>query len=93
MILYLIKSTNEVRLETMDDVETFHKKVQKEAEEMKCTLSSFSWVEKENKKLEETYYQVKYAFVFNKLADPEVPLNKIEYKMREYQEEQENDVF
>lgn len=79
MIKYLISSTNEIRLETMDDVEEFHKKIQSEADDMGCTLASFSWTEKENKKLEEIYFQVKYKFVFNKLADPTRPLNHIDY--------------
>ena len=83
MIKYLISSTNEVRLETMDDVEQFHKQMQDKAAEIGCLLASFSWVEKENKKTEEIYYQVKFKFVFNKLADPEIPYDDIEYKMRE----------
>lgn len=83
MIKFLISSTNEVRLETMDDVETFHKQMQDKAAEIGCLLASFSWVEKENKKTEEVYYQVKFKFVFNKLADPEIPYTDIDYKLRE----------
>lgn len=79
MIKYLISATNEIRLETMDDVEAFHKEIQNEAEELGCTLATFSWTEKENKKLEEVYYQVKYKFIFNKLADPTRALNHIDY--------------
>lgn len=83
MIKYLISSVNEVRLDSMDDVELFHKQMQDKAAEMNCLLASFSWVEKESKKLEEIYYQVKFKFVFNKLADPDVPYDDIDYKMRE----------
>lgn len=84
MIKYLIKSTNEVRLETMDDVEQFHKNLQKEAEEGGYTLSTFSWAEKEVKaqgEVIETYYQVKFAFVFNTLKDPERPYKSIEFNL------------
>lgn len=83
MIKYLISATNEVRLETMSDVEEFHKQMQDKAAENGCLLASFSWTEKENKKFEEIYYQVKFKFVFNKLADPEVPYFDIDYKMAE----------
>lgn len=81
MIKYLIKSNNEVRVETMEDVEQFHKQLQKEAEDMGCTLASFSWTEKENKRLEEIYFQVKYTFVFNKITDPDTALKSITYTM------------
>lgn len=81
MIKYLISSTNEVRLDSMEDVEVFHKQMQDKAAEMGCLLASFSWTEKENKKLEEIYYQVKFKFVFNKIADPETPYVDIDYKM------------
>lgn len=81
MIKYLIKSANEIRVETMEEVEQLHKELQKEAEQMGCTLSTFSWTEKENKRLEEIYFQVKYTFVFNKLADPDVALKGITYTM------------
>ena len=83
MIKYLISSTNEVRVDSMDEVEQFHKEMQDKAAEIGCLLASFSWVEKENKKLDEIYYQVKFKFVFNKLADPETPYRDIDYKMYE----------
>ncbi len=79
MIKFLVSSTNEMRLESMDDVEQFHKQIQEEAEQLGCTLATFSWAEKYNKKLDETYYQVKYKFIFNKLADPDYPLDHIDY--------------
>ena len=49
MIKWLIKSQNEFRLETMSDVEEFHKEMQKKAADEGYTLSSFSWMEKEVK--------------------------------------------
>lgn len=82
MIKWLIKSQNEFRLETMSDVEEFHKEMQRKAADEGYTLSSFSWTEKEVKEKQEvvdTYYQVKTTFIFNTLKDPENPFTKVEY--------------
>lgn len=82
MIKWLIKSQNEYRIETMSDVEEFHKQMQNEASDNGYTLSSFSWTEKEVKEKGEvvdSYYQVKVTFVFNVLKDPENPFNSVEY--------------
>lgn len=81
MIKYLISSTNEVRLESMDDVKSFHEELQQEAKGMGATLANFSWTEKEDKKLEITYYQVKYKFTFGTLRTPEAYLNDIVYNI------------
>lgn len=82
MIKYLIKSVNEFRIETMDDVEEFHKQLQAKAEDEGFTLGSFAWSEKTVKEkgdVVDTYYQVKAQFVFNILRDPEYPLKDIEF--------------
>lgn len=81
MIKYLISSVNEVRLEDMHDVEAFHEELQQKAKGMGCTLANFSWAEKEDKKLEITYYQVKYKFTFGTLKTPEAYLNDIDYQI------------
>lgn len=81
MIKYLIKSTNEVRLDTMEEVEEFHKQLQVEAEENDYTLSTFSWAEKSAKVDGEVeiFYQVKYSFVFNVLKAPERAIKSVKY--------------
>ena len=82
MIKWLIKSQNEFRLETMSDVEEFHKELQKEAENGGYTLTNFSWAEKaikEKGEIVENYFQVKATFVFNTLKEPENPFTKVEY--------------
>lgn len=82
MIKYLIKSTNEFRVETMDDVEIFHKELQKKAADEGYTLSNFSWKEcylKEKGEIVDTYYQCKYTFTFNELKDPAEPWNNVNY--------------
>lgn len=86
MIKWLIKSQNEFRVETMSDVEAFHKDLQEKASNEGYTLSSFSWVEKEIKEKGEvvdTYYQVKCTFIFNAIKDPENPFTKVEYPIYE----------
>lgn len=82
MIKWLIKSQNEFRIETMEDVEKFHKDMQNKAEDEGYTLSSFSWSEKEVKdhgEIVDTYYQVKVTFIFNVLKDPDNPFSDVEY--------------
>ena len=81
MITYLIKSTNEFRVDTIQEVEEFHKALQEKASNEGYTLSSFSWTEKTAKECGESYsfYFVKYSFVFNVLKNPENPFFKVEY--------------
>lgn len=85
MVKFLIKSSNEVRLESKLDVQTFQENLQQEANDGGYVLSNFAWVEKEVKEKGEvvdTYYQVKYTFTFNDLRDPETPYNSIDYNVR-----------
>lgn len=86
MIKALIKSTNEVRVESETDADAFHKEIQKQAEKMGCTLSTFTKTLKQKKskgEVLEEYYQVKYTFIFNDLKDPEFFLDSIEYNMKD----------
>lgn len=90
MIKWLIKSQNEFRLETMSDVEAFHKQLQKEAEEGGYTLTSFSWAEKtikEKGEVVDTFFQVKTVFSFNVLKEPENPFTKACYPKLDVQME------
>lgn len=82
MIKWLIKSQNEFRLETMTDVEEFHKEMQRQAADEGYTLSSFSWTKREKKEKGEVideWFIVKVAFVFNDGKEPENPFTKVEY--------------
>lgn len=81
MISYLIKSTNEFRLDTIQEVEEFHSFLQEKSSKEGYVLTSFSWSEKEvNSKNEEySYFQVKCSFIFNKLKDPQNPFFKVEF--------------
>nr|DAU16624.1 MAG TPA: hypothetical protein [Caudoviricetes sp.] len=81
MITWLIKSQNEYRVDTMVEVEEFHKYLQDKAADEGYTLSSFSWTEKQVRTKEEeySYFQVKTTFTFNVLKDPENPFFKVEF--------------
>lgn len=84
MIKSLIKVTNEVRVETEEDADQFHKDLQREAEEIGCILSTFTKTLRQKKskgEVIEEYYQIKYTYVFNDIKDPTTYLNNIEYNM------------
>ena len=92
MIKSLIKVTNEVRVETEDDADQFHKELQKEAEEIGCTLSTFTKTLRQKKskgEIMEEYYQIKYTYVFNDIKDPYTYLKDIKYNMTNSAEESE----
>lgn len=76
---YLISSTNEVRLESIEDVKSFHEELQEKARALGATLANFSWTEKEDKKQEIIYFQVKYKFTFGTLRAPEAMLTDIKF--------------
>lgn len=81
MIKWLLKNTAEFRLETMTDVEDFHKQLQKACENEDFTLTSFSWAEKTAKNGDEIeeYFVVKYVYTFNNAKDPSFPWNGVEF--------------
>lgn len=86
MIKFLIKSTNELRVETKDEADVLHKQIQKEAEDNGYTLSAWSETIKEKKSKGEvidSWVIVKYTFIFNDPKEPEKPLSSIEYNMRD----------
>ena len=86
MLSWVIKNTTEYRLETMEEVESFHKKLQEQARSGGYTLTNFSWAEKEEKEKGEvvnTYFQVKCTFVFNNLKFPDKAFYKVEFPSSE----------
>ena len=73
MLKSLIKATNEVRVETEEDADNFHKELQKEAEKIGCILSTFTKTLRQKKSKGEVvdeYYQIKYTYVFNDIQEP-----------------------
>ena len=90
MIKSLIKATNEVRVETEEDADNFHKELQKEAEQIGCILSTFTKTLRQKKSKGEVideYYQIKYTYVFNDIKEPYTYLKNIQYNMVNSKEE------
>jgi hypothetical protein len=84
MIKWLVKSTNEIRIETKSEVDEFHKQLQDEADEMGCRITSWQEAEKQKKaggEVVEEWFIVKYTLTFNDPKNPDVPLKSIEYNM------------
>lgn len=81
---FLIKSTSEYRLETLEEVEAFHKELQKQAVSGGYTLSAFSWTEKYIKskgEIVDSYFHVKCTFIFNELKNPENHFFSVDFPM------------
>ena len=90
MIKSLIKATNEVRVETEEDADNFHKELQKEAEQIGCILSTFTKTLRQKKSKGEVideYYQIKYTYVFNDIKEPCTYLKNIQYNTTNSMEE------
>ena len=80
---FLIKSTNEVRIENKQEIEEFRQELEEDAKTYGCTLTNFSWNEKtvkEKGEIVDYYYQVKYTFSFNSLAEPNRAYTTINYE-------------
>lgn len=79
---WVIKNQTEYRVDSMPEVEDFHKQLQQKAIDEGYTLTNFAWNEravKEKGEVVDTYYQVKATFVFNALKDPENPFFNVEF--------------
>ena len=90
MLKSLIKATNEVRVETEEEADQFHKELQQEAEKIGCILSTFTKTLRQKKSKGEVideYYQIKYTYVFNDIKEPYTYLKNIEYNMTNSAEE------
>lgn len=82
MLKSLIKTTNEVRVESEEEADQFHKELQKEAEKIGCVLSTFTKTLRQKKskgEIIDEYYQIKYTYVFNDIKEPYTYLKNIEY--------------
>ena len=90
MIKSLIKATNEVRVETEEEADQFHKELQKEAEKIGCILSTFTKTLRQKKskgEIIDEYYQIKYTYIFNDIKEPFNYLKNIEYNITTSTEE------
>ena len=92
MLKSLIKATNEIRVETEEEADQFHKELQQEAEKIGCILSTFTKTLRQKKSKGEVideYYQIKYTYVFNDIKEPYSYLKNIEYNITNSAEEGE----
>ena len=83
MMTWLVKTTNEYRVESMAEVKQFHEELQQRAIDNGITLSSFSWTEKlvkEGHEIVGEYYQVKATFLVNDIKDPVTPIFDVRFK-------------
>lgn len=86
MITWVLKNTAEYRVDTMSDVEDFHKRLQEEANENGYNLTGFSWTKKEVKasgEIVDEYYICKVINVFNEAKEPENPFLRVEFPKTE----------
>ena len=82
MISWVLKNTAEYRVDTMAEVEDFHKQLQYEANENGYNLTSFSWTKKEVKsggEVVDEFFTVKVVNVFNEAKEPENPFLKVDF--------------
>lgn len=83
-VKYLIKTTEEYRLESLEDVKQFHEAMEKDATEQDYTLGSFGWIEKpvkEGKEIIDSYFMVKLTKQFDEAKDLEkAPMKSITYE-------------
>lgn len=82
-VKYLLKTTEEFRLFSLEDVKDFHKSLEQDAADQGYTLSSFTWTLKEVKEKGEViddYYVVKATKFFDDAKAPEQsPIDSITY--------------
>ena len=84
MIKYLIKATNEYRVETKEDADALHKQIEEEATGNGWVLSGWTETYKTKKsqgEIIEEWYICKSIIVFNDAKEPEFPLRNIDYNM------------
>lgn len=84
MIKYLIKATNEYRVETKEDADALHKQIEEEATSNGWVLSGWTETYKTKKsqgEIIEEWYICKSIIVFNDAKEPEFPLRNIDYNM------------
>lgn len=86
MIKFLIKATNEYRVETKEDADTLHKQIEEEATNNGWVLSGWTETYKNRKsqgEIVEEWFVCKSTVIFNDVKEPDSPLRNIDYNMME----------
>lgn len=92
-VKYLLKTTEVYRLETMSDVEGFHKWLQKDADDQGYQLIGFSWKEKfrsSKGEVVDEWYVVSATKVFEDEKEPDLPLRTVSYETYEIERDEED---
>lgn len=80
---YLVKTTEEYWVPSLDMVKNFHKKLQEDSIEQDYQLAGFAYTEKpikEGKEIVDSYFYVKVSKVFDDAKEPmKMPLKDIRY--------------
>ena len=83
MIKYVLKSTIEYRLESVEDVKEFEKELRNQAINNGYVLSAYGYTKKETKaqgEIVDEYFVVKATLLFNVAKEPTLPVVDVEYK-------------
>ena len=84
MLKWLIKATNEIRVETKEDANKFHKEIEQFAREKGYILNTWTQTlktQKANGEIIAEWYICRYTLIFNDAKEPETPLQSINYEM------------
>lgn len=85
MLKYLIKSTNEIRVDSEEDANELHKYYEDFARDNAYILNSWSQTlrtKKSQGEIVESWFICKVVLVFNDVKAPDIPLDNIEFNMR-----------
>lgn len=82
MIQYLLKTTEEIMVDTEVDVDSLQDFLKRDAEEQNYIIKTFSYEKKARKmkgEEDEEYYKCKVVKLFNSEKYPDLPLRKVLY--------------
>lgn len=85
MIKYLIKSTNEIRVESEEDANELHRFYEKFAHDNNYILNSWTQTlrtKKSGGEIIESWFICKVILVFNDAKTPDIPFDNIEFNMQ-----------
>ena len=82
MIQYLLKTPEEIMVDTEVDVDSLQDFLKRDAEEQNYIIKTFSYEKKVRKmkgEEDEEYYKCKVVKLFNSEKNPDLPLRKVVY--------------
>ena len=85
MLKYLIKSTNEIRVNSEEDANTLHKEYEDFARDNGYILNSWAQIYRTRKsggEVVEEWWVCKVVLIFNDVKSPDIPLDTIDFNMQ-----------